>query len=79
MRGGGIGATATTLLFFTLCPNICAAPIMAALDANPADAPRANAVAGNHKATKVKASFIAVFDIDYSIQAHQNVEACRVM
>jgi hypothetical protein len=44
---------------------------MAALDANPADAPRANAVAGNDKATKAKASFIAVFDIYYSIQAHQ--------
>jgi hypothetical protein len=70
MRGGGIGATAGALRFLAPCSSICAEPRTAALDAIPGEAPRANAVAGNDKTTKAKASFTAVFDIDYSIQVH---------
>jgi hypothetical protein len=70
MRGGGIGATAGALLFLALCSSIPAAPVMAPLDANPAEFPCANAVTGNEKATKAKAIFSAVFIIENSVQVH---------
>ena len=52
---------------------------MAALDANAAEVPCANAVAGNDKATKAKAIFSAVFDIENFLQVHRNAELCGVM
>lgn len=52
---------------------------MAALDANPAEIPCANAVAGNDKATKAKAIFNAVFDIENFLQVHGHAEACGVI
>jgi hypothetical protein len=65
MRGGGSGATAGA--FGTpIWPSICAEPIKAPLAADPAEPPaepRANAAAGNARTTRIKAIFVAVFDI----------------
>jgi len=65
MRGGGIGATAGAFCS-PIWPCICAEPIKAPLAANPAEPPaepRANAAAGNARTTRIKAIFVAVFDI----------------
>ena len=64
MRGGGSGATAGA--FGTpIWPSICAEPIKAPLadPAEPPAEPRANAAAGNARTTRIKAIFVAVFDI----------------
>jgi hypothetical protein len=74
MRGGGIGATAKAL-FLALCSGICAAPMIAPLDANPAEAPRANAVAGSDKARETKAIFSAVFNIESFLRVYWNAIA----